>query len=339
MKRAWLLLVLISALIRGQYADIPDVVTKVATASGNWLKLETGARAVGLGGAYVALGSGVDGIPYNPASVGFLQGQEVFLSQTKYLAGVEYNVLAYGRQVTRSDYVGLHIFYLDSGPMKVTNEYYPNGTGEDFKVTSLSMRFTYARRLTDRLKVGGSVNWLRDDIYTTRSQSVAFDIGSNFDTGIYGFILGMSVTNFGPDVQFGGEGLEQTVQDTVSVDGRLSKVTGHFPIPLTFRLGIRNDLIGPESVFIKSATSRLTLVADGTNPLDYVVTGNMGMEYAWREQAFVRLGTHLGHDTAGLSFGGGIQTQIRGMLIGVDYAFVTYGILDNTQQVSLQVGF
>jgi len=323
----------------GQYADIPEVVTKVATASGNWLKLETGARAVGLGGAYVAMGDGVSGIPYNPASIGFLKGQEVFLSQTRYLAGVQYNVLGYGRQITRSDYVGLHLFYLDSGPMAVTNEYYPDGTGEDFKVTSLSMRFTYARRLTDRLKVGGSLNWLRDDIYTTHSQSVAFDIGSNFDTGIYGFVLGMSVTNFGPDVQFTGEGLEQTVVDTISVDERLSKVTKQFPLPLTFRLGIRNDLMGPESEFIHSETSRLTLVADGTNPLDYVVTGNVGLEYAWQELAFARIGTHLGHDTAGMSFGGGLMTRVRGMAIGVDYAFVTYGILENTHQVSLQVGF
>ena len=30
-------------------------------------------------------------------------------------------------------------------------------------------------------------------------QSFALDIGSNFNTGIYGFVLGMSVTNLGPE--------------------------------------------------------------------------------------------------------------------------------------------
>ena len=31
--------------LQGQYRDIPEVVTKVATSAANWLKLETSARA------------------------------------------------------------------------------------------------------------------------------------------------------------------------------------------------------------------------------------------------------------------------------------------------------
>ena len=33
----------------GQFRDIPEVVTKVATSTANWLKLETSARAIGMG--------------------------------------------------------------------------------------------------------------------------------------------------------------------------------------------------------------------------------------------------------------------------------------------------
>ena len=32
-----------------QFRDIPEVVTKVATSTANWLKLETSARAIGMG--------------------------------------------------------------------------------------------------------------------------------------------------------------------------------------------------------------------------------------------------------------------------------------------------
>ena len=35
--------------LQGQYRDIPEVVTKVATSAANWLKLETSARAIGMG--------------------------------------------------------------------------------------------------------------------------------------------------------------------------------------------------------------------------------------------------------------------------------------------------
>ena len=51
-----------------QFRDIPEVVTKVATSTANWLKLETSARAIGMGGSHVASGRGISGIPYNPAS-------------------------------------------------------------------------------------------------------------------------------------------------------------------------------------------------------------------------------------------------------------------------------
>ena len=40
----------------GQYRSIPDVVTKVATSAGSFLKLETSARAIGMGGSHVASG-------------------------------------------------------------------------------------------------------------------------------------------------------------------------------------------------------------------------------------------------------------------------------------------
>ena len=40
---------LVFGLAFGQYRDIPEVVTKVATSAANWLKLETSARAIGMG--------------------------------------------------------------------------------------------------------------------------------------------------------------------------------------------------------------------------------------------------------------------------------------------------
>ncbi len=42
-----------------QFRDIPEVVTKVATSTANWLKLETSARAIGMGGSHVASGRGI----------------------------------------------------------------------------------------------------------------------------------------------------------------------------------------------------------------------------------------------------------------------------------------
>ena len=66
------LVLFLPLLLMGQYRDIPDVVTKVATSAGGFLKLETSARAIGMGGSFVASGRGVSGIPYNPSSIAFI---------------------------------------------------------------------------------------------------------------------------------------------------------------------------------------------------------------------------------------------------------------------------
>ena len=92
----------------------PDIVTKEATAAFNWLKIETGIRAVGMGGAQVAAAEGVAGIPFNPASIGLVKSSDAYVSKSNYLAGISHNVLAYGRKITPGDYISFHLFCFES---------------------------------------------------------------------------------------------------------------------------------------------------------------------------------------------------------------------------------
>ena len=327
--RLLLLGVLFSGIVYCQ-TNIPDIVTKVATSAANWLKLESGAPGIGMGGSQTASGIGVSAIPYNPSSLTFIDTeQEVYYSKVNYLAGISHNTIAYGRKMTFSDYVGIHLFYLDSGPIGVTTLDEPNGTGEDYRVTNYALRLVYAKILTDRLRIGGCIKYIREDIYTMYMQTILLDIGSNFDTGIYGIMLGMSVSNFGPDVQFHGEGLEVQVPPEIDSDETVLRRTQKFPVPLVFRLGLKKDILGAE----EGSTHRLIASIDGINPIDYVLNWSVGAEYAWRDMVFVRSGTHLGHDTAGFSLGGGVKWNY----ISVDYAYVNYGILEATHQFGISL--
>ena len=307
-----------------------EAITKVATSAANWLKIENGVRGISMGGSQVASGRGITGVHYNPASIAFIEKSEVFYSKSYYLAGISHNTLAYGTRLSPADYFGLHLFYLNSGDMDVTTEAKPDGTEETFQVMNLSLRLTYARQLTDRLRVGGALKYIREQIFTARMQSFVFDLGSNFDTGIYDLVLGMSVSNFGPDVQFHGEGLEIVVDDTTARDGKLAKITKKFSVPLTFRLGLQKDIWVSDE-----GTSHLTISADGINPIDYTLYGGLGIEYSWHDIAFVRGGTRLYHDTAGLSLGGGLKWS----MLAVDYAYVNYGILNETHQFGINLEF
>ena len=323
----YILILILINISFSQYRDTPDIVTKVATSASNWLKLETDARAVGMGGAQVAAGEGVSALSYNPASIGFMQGSQLYYSKTNYIADITHSSMAYGTQLTPTDFFAIHLFQMNSGDMEVTTAEFPDGTGGFFDVTGLSFRGTYAKILTDRLKVGASFKYIREEIHNSSMSTVAFDIGSNFDTGIYGLILGMSITNFGLDGQFHG-GLNVPVPDSLSVDGSLDKQTQKFPLPMAFRLGLKKTVaVGADHNFV--------FAFDGTNPIDYTVTGNLGMEYAWRETAFLRLGTHLGHDTASYTAGAGVKIGN----IYVDYAWANYSVLADTHQFGFRFGF
>ena len=309
--------------------DPPDAVTKVATSCCNWLKIENGARGIAMGGSQAASSRGISGAFYNPASIAYIKGSEVYYSKSDYLAGITHNVIGYAMRTTPTDYIGLHLFYLDSGNIEVTTVPSPDGLDAYYKVKDISLRLMYAKQLTDRLRLGGALKYIRESIYTMSMQSFVFDLGSNFNTGVYGIILGMSVSNFGPDVQFHGKGLQ--VESDNDVSGFQSKITSKFSAPLVFRLGIAKELLGEED----NSVHRLMVSADAINPIDYTVYATVGAEYSWNDVAFIRGGTHMYHDTAGLSLGGGLKWS----LIAIDYAYVNYGVLEETHQFGISLNF
>ena len=334
MKKGIILLFIVFCLAE---IDQPDIVTKEATAAFNWLKIETGIRAIGMGGAQVAAAEGVAGVPFNPASIGHVKSSDAYVSKSNYLAGITHNVLAFGRKVTPGDFISFHLFYLDSGPMRETTVAESDGTGEMFKVLDIASSFTYARKMTDRLHLGVTLKYIMEQIKYSKAQSVAIDIGSIFNTGLWGMTLGMAVTNFGPEVRYHGEDLE-FLSDEEHEDN-WEKVTVKWPIPLTFRMGVKTDVIGKDSFYRKDDVHRLTLAFDGMDPVDNLTMGSVGAEYAWKESIYLRSGFHIGHDTAGGAFGAGVNIDLKSVKLILDYAFVDYDILDFTHQFGLNFKF
>jgi len=314
-------------------------VTKVGTAAANWLKLETNARAIGMGGAFTSVGAGLLGIPYNPASVAFIKNQEGFLSKTNYVADISYQVLGYGKNLSGIDFIGIHAFFLDSGDMNVTTAEYPDGTGEEYSVRAMCIRASFGKRITNRLRVGITGKFIREEIYTTFMQSFALDIGSNFNTGIFGFVLGMSISNLGPEVKFTGDGLEFPCDEPDAPSESCQKIVDSFVLPLTFRLGLSNEIMGPESKILNNRNHKILISMDAINPIDYTLYSAVGMEYNYNDVFFLRGGTHIGHDTADWSAGAGLKMEINDYTFGLDYAYVNYGILNQTHQFGLNFEF
>ena len=64
-----------------------------------------------------------------PSNYPFIEKREAYFSQVNYLAGIEHGVLTYGIRMGPSDFIGLHLFYLDSGPMEETTRNIPRWDG------------------------------------------------------------------------------------------------------------------------------------------------------------------------------------------------------------------
>ena len=56
---------------------------KVGTSIFRWAEIQTGTRAIGMGGAQVASGNEISALPYNPASVCFIEKSQIFSSVSK----------------------------------------------------------------------------------------------------------------------------------------------------------------------------------------------------------------------------------------------------------------
>ncbi|MCF7797470.1 MAG: PorV/PorQ family protein [Lentisphaeria bacterium] len=274
--------------------------TKVATSVGQFLKLESGASGAGLAGAYTALAKGAAALAWNPAGIAFATGPDMYISSQQLYAGISNNYMGVVYPLGSSNYFGFSTQYMNSGDMEVTTLDFPDGTGEQFQVMDVAVGVTFTRKLTDRLAVGVTTKWIREQIYRETASVLAFDIGSNFNLGIYGLTLGMAIQNFGGSTRFDGPDLNQevdinsTLQGNPEVTSRL--LTEDWPLPLVFRMGLLSDVIGGKSPWMPSAIHRLTLVADANDASDTPLRGAVGFEYAWNDMIFFRGGYKFNYE-------------------------------------------
>jgi len=277
-----------------------DDFSKVATSIAQFLKLEYGAHGAALGGAYTALASGPVAMAWNPAGIATSTGPELYMSNNQLYAGIENSFLGFTMPLGSGNTIGLVAQYMNSGDMEVTTLAFPDGTKEYFQATSLALGFTFTRQLTDRLAVGLTSKLIRETIYRETASTVGFDIGSKFDLGIYGLMLGMSIQNFGLGTRFDGPDLNQSIdinddlQTSPELTARL--LTQEWPLPLIFRAGLRMDVLGGNSPWFPTPYQRLSFLFDANDPFDSVLRGAIGVEYAWDDMLFLRGGYKLKYE-------------------------------------------
>lgn len=316
--------------------------SKVATSMAQFLKLGAGARGTAMGDAYTAHVKDISAMYWNPAGMQKINGNAVGVSRTQLFADITLDYLGAVYSIDPSTSIGLSVLYLNSGEMDLNTIAEPEGTGQTFDAASTALGVSVARSLTDRFDLGVTIKLITERLYREEASTLAFDVGSQFDTGIYGMKLGMSLANFGGKMKLDGPDLDMPTYNLntsteYEAGGRLK--TEEWPIPLVFRLGIAADIMGRNSEIIKDEDNRITLVLEGNDPVDHYLRYNLGMEYEWNEVFALRAGYKDNYDQAKWTAGFGMDFSKLGIDARLDYAFNDYGMLGAVHNYSIEFKF
>lgn len=309
---------------------------KVGIVGGQFLKIGVGAEIVGMGSSAMATVDDAQAVFWNPSGLTSIKNTSVYLSQVNWFAGVKYISAAAAKNLGRMGTIGLSFSYLTSGDMDVTTYSQQEGTGETFGYSDLMLGVSWARNLTDRFSFGITAKYVvedfgfNDDVDGTavKAQAIAFDIGTQYITGLKSLKMGIAIQNFGPELSPSGAyediiGYDSKTQDYIRVEAADFK---SYPMPMVFKVGVMMDLLD-------IANHKLTVAADALHPSDNEERVNVGVQYSLYNALHLRGGYIFNADAATFSLGAGFT--LKGTQI--DYAFSQYVLLDELHTIS--VGF
>lgn len=299
---------------------------KVAQTKMQFLKLGIGARAAGMGDAFIAVSGDPNSIFYNPAGCAYVDGISLALNQNNWIVDIDhksgvltFNTGRYG--VIIADYIAV-----DYGTMERTvvdahawEGYQSQGT---FSAGEYAVGFGYAISITDRFAIGGQVKYAYQDLATSQvwqylktefessrqvkneTQVTAYDFGTYYNSGFKNIRIGMSVQNF-----------------------------ANKPIPLTFRFGAAMDL--NQLLLPENKMHVLTLAVDALHPKDYSERMHFGLEYTYNHFFSLRGGYKLNYDEESYTGGLGLKTKVHGLLFEFNYALSDFGVFGMISRFSL----
>ncbi len=315
-------------------------ITKVGTTAAQFLKIGVGARAAAMGESFVAVANDASAIFWNPAGLAALEGKEVLLAHTDWIADISFDFGGIAIPTEMGTFA-LYAAALNMEEMERRTELKPEGTGEMFGASDLALGITYAKYFTDRFAFGLGVKYIQQQIWQETAQTFAIDAGIIYHTEVENLRLGMSLTNFGGKMQMDGKDLLIFVDIDPSLDGNNDRIisrlnTEKYDIPLAFRIGFAYDVL-------KTEFQTVSVAVDALSPNDYSEYVNTGFEYGFRDMVFLRggyKGMGVSDQEVGFSLGGGVKYAFdQSLKLKLDYAYTDYGRLENTQRISIAVNF
>lgn len=283
------------------------------TVSEQFLKIGTSARAIGMGGAQVAIAEGVSSIAYNPAGMLSVNDYGFAATYTAWLADISHSYLGVVKNFPGVGALGVSVVTLSTDDIIETTPSAPEGTGRTFRASDYAFSIAFGRQVTDQFRVGvnGKIikSYLFDDELS--ASSFAFDIGTLYDIPILRSHIGVSLTNIGKDVKF--------INETYS-------------LPTALRFGVLVDVLN-------EANSQLITTLQITRLNDADEQYNLGAEYMLNQMFSLRGGYKFAYDQENYTGGFGVKLNSFGFAGSIDYGYNNFTFLSGTHSFTLEVQF
>lgn len=296
-------------------AHSAEIFAKVGTFDGQFLKIGVGARAEGMGGAFVAVADDATALYWNPAGIARIDAQssEISLNHANWPAELSFDQASCVFHLKMlPGALGVQIRALSMQPMEERTAYQPEGTGRTFDAGMQAIGLTYSRSFTDKFSAGVTGNFISEGLDDKTSSSMAFDVGTLYDVGVAGMKIGMAIENIGSEMTF----IDRSAR-----------------IPSIFR-------VGTSAVLMNSSDQKLIGSFEFSHPPDNTEHMNFGAEYSFRRYLFLRTGYNVDYDSAGLAAGIGMRfpVSVAGKA-NLDYAYTDMKALGGAHRFSLNFVF
>lgn len=337
--------------------------TRFGGTSAVFLTLPGDARGAALGGSYASLVSDISSVFYNPAGLALMGSNQAMFNYTPYIADTRHITAAVGWSLRGGEWglgVSLSNFGFSDAP--VYTEGSQEGNGETYSVSNTAVGLTGSLQFSDRFSAGVTARYVTEQLGRVSQSGFTVDFGTNYHGEVGGRPLRASfiVLNYGTSLQAKGAALNDVVtpvDDGMGVEPTPAALrTSAFEPPTQFRVGLAYDVLAVSN-------NRLTLLSEFFQPNDSDPGVGFGAEFSTRfnEGLNASLRGSYGYqgDNAdsdlpgaafnsdakssqaldGLSVGGGINWQLGGWNVGVDYGFRHMGILPNVSMFSVKLGW
>jgi len=311
------------------------------TAGASQLLVPVTARSASLGASLTSGLSGMNGLEAifsNPAGLAVNTGTAAIFSSMNYVADIGVNFFGIGQNFG-SNNLAFTVSSWDFGDIPLQTELSPEISSVTYNASFITAGLTYARVFTDRISAGATLKVVNESIDDISASAVAVDMGMTYIVGESGLRLGVALKNIGTDMQYSGVGLTQQVQlpsqtGNATNNALVIEAEGvELPSLLNFGLSYTRQM---------SEGAVVTLLGNfRSNSFDQDQYSG-GVELALFDMLYLRGGMDIVGESdlsffSGANFGAGIDLDLSGTRLQIDYALRSTDYFDNVSMVTAAV--